>query len=223
MTTVDPDHLLKPSHDSQGSDSASSFGSIEEAKRIFQRGYSQLRNSIKCDPRTSPVDEDLFDATIDHIPHIESLLESFSSSFDAMVEGRHDMLSASEEVSIAVLRLNLLYAQVEFNGIMGIQPAVEQMRQMNCLGHQIVSYIKDISVPGHTSFCLDMGYVIPLATVAKRCANFSVRREAIDILRMTSRQEGIWCSTLVAADAEQTLRMEQGRISVSGWYDTQDG
>lgn len=48
------------------------------------------------------------------------------------------------------------------------------------------------------SFSADMGIIPPLYVVATKCRNYMIRRQAIQLLRSSSRREGMWDSQLCA-------------------------
>lgn len=48
------------------------------------------------------------------------------------------------------------------------------------------------------SFCADLGIVPPLYVVATKCRDPKIRRQAIQLLRSSSRREGMWDSELTA-------------------------
>ncbi|ORY59960.1 uncharacterized protein BCR38DRAFT_467959 [Pseudomassariella vexata] len=163
-----------------------SFSRIEEAKSIFDYGYclfaSSLASQLPCDP---------------------------------------EQFSAAIEARMAVLQLHLLNTYVSFH-LEHLPPPywsrwdifIPQMQEMVLLGEKIVSSTRpENNLGGHTtSFCLDMGFIIPLYTVASQCRDQIVCRRAIALLRSTSRQEGLWNSLLVAKAAERIMEIEE-----SGW------
>lgn len=57
--------------------------------------------------------------------------------------------------------------------------------------------------------CLDAGIILPLYFVATKCRVRSIRWKAIELLRRTERQEGLWNSVLTALVAERLVRIEE--------------
>lgn len=75
-------------------------------------------------------------------------------------------------------------------------------------GHTyIASHIKP-------SFSADLGIVPPLYVVATKCRNPVIRRQAIQLLRSSSRREGMWDSELVARIGTWIMDIEEGEDAV---------
>jgi hypothetical protein len=53
------------------------------------------------------------------------------------------------------------------------------------------------------------GIILPLNFVATKCRVRSIRWKAIELMRRTKRQEGLWNSVLTAMAAEQLVRLEE--------------
>lgn len=68
----------------------------------------------------------------------------------------------------------------------------------------------DHSMSGSRSeFALDMGIVGPLSAVAYKCRHPIIRREAIDLLASSPRQEGVWNSILSAYVCKRIVEIEE--------------
>ncbi|SPN98919.1 uncharacterized protein DNG_01958 [Cephalotrichum gorgonifer] len=59
------------------------------------------------------------------------------------------------------------------------------------------------------SFSADLGIVPPLYVVATKCRNYAVRRRAIELLRSSSRREGMWDSQLSGIIGEWVASIEE--------------
>ncbi|KAG8529743.1 uncharacterized protein KY384_005224 [Bacidia gigantensis] len=69
-------------------------------------------------------------------------------------------------------------------------------------------------------FCLGMNLIAPLYSVAHHCRDPLVRREAVQLLKTTPRQEGVWDSILTGNVAESLIEMEErGLPQVTSRYD----
>jgi hypothetical protein len=55
----------------------------------------------------------------------------------------------------------------------------------------------------------DAGIVLPLWFVATKCRVSSIRWKAIELMRRTERQEGLWNSILTALVAERLIMLEE--------------
>jgi hypothetical protein len=64
--------------------------------------------------------------------------------------------------------------------------------------------------------CLDVGIVLPLFYVATRCRNRKVRWKAVELMRRTERQEGLWNSVLFAKAAERCIEIEEEGLMLRG-------
>jgi len=63
--------------------------------------------------------------------------------------------------------------------------------------------------------CLDVGIVLPLFYVATRCRNRKIRWKAVELMRRTERQEGLWNSILFAKAAERCIEIEEEGLMLS--------
>ncbi|KAK4936392.1 hypothetical protein LTR10_022718 [Elasticomyces elasticus] len=62
------------------------------------------------------------------------------------------------------------------------------------------------------SFSFDLGIIMPLSFVAKRCRDPVIRRTALDPLLDCPRREGIWLSWMTGQVAEQIISIEEDGI-----------
>uniref|UniRef100_A0A8H7K283 Uncharacterized protein n=1 Tax=Bionectria ochroleuca TaxID=29856 RepID=A0A8H7K283_BIOOC len=199
---------------SDNREKALSFKSIAAAKSLFDYGRC-LFISERSAQASGQLQAEHITATHDRVARLTGLLARFSIGLDALVERKTPNLTMRDQISVTVLRLHILYAQLTLRistpaSIPECQDDIllSRMRHMVELGQNIVIYLSANLSPGATSFCLDMGYVIPLFTVASQCPDRSLRWEAIRILRFLPRQEGLWSSLLVARAAERIMAIE---------------
>lgn len=193
-----------------------SFSSIEEAKNIFEYGHCLFTSShaaqLSSDTLHFPAAGEAL------IGHFAKLFSKFSLALQAFVESKSPSFTPNEEIALAVLQLHVLNTYVSLN-LEQLLPYdrphwnqfMPQFREMVVLGEKIVSSTSPNNGHGGqaTSFCSDMGYVIPLFTVASRCQDASTRRKAIALLRSTSRQEGLWNSLQIAKAAERIMEIQE--------------
>lgn len=196
-----------------------SFSNIEEAKNVFEYGRSLFVSShtaqLSCDPVNSRA---AFEA---HINRCATLLSKFSLALQRLLESKRPFLTQKEDIAISVLQLHTLSAHVSLH-VEHLPPnfppqwdkVISQMKEILVLGEKII--LSTAPSNGHgaqiTSFCLDMGIIIPLYTVASQCQDPTIRRKAIALLRSTSRQEGLWNSLLVAKAAERIMEIEESML-----------
>ncbi|KAG9234779.1 hypothetical protein BJ875DRAFT_293666 [Amylocarpus encephaloides] len=193
-----------------------SFSSVREAKGIFEYGYCLYTRSqpdeLSCDPAEYPA------AVKAHADHFASLTSKYSFALQAFFESKGSSLTPKEDIAFAVLQLHVLNNLVSLHAEQMPQDSQSRCElfqphiiKMLALGEKIVSAI--VSDDDHggqaTSFCSDMGYVIPLYSVATRTPDLAIRGRAIELLRSTSRQEGLWNSLLAAEAAERVMEIQQ--------------
>lgn len=150
--------------------------------------------------------------------YVETMILSFSDALRDFVRAQGHSFTIMEDISVAVLQLHALDARVSLHLKQGPQPfgpqrdaMMLQMREMISIGKRIVAFVSNDSkgLKRPPSFCLDMGFVIPLYTVASQAPEPSLRQEAITLLRSAPRQEGLWNSTLVANAAQRIMEIEE--------------
>lgn len=67
----------------------------------------------------------------------------------------------------------------------------------------------------HPSFSMGLGIIMPLFVVCIHCKDYQVRREALHLLKICNRKEGLWdsylaartCEVLIAAEEQEALRL----------------
>lgn len=201
-----------------------SFSNIEEAKNIFEYGRCLFINShgvqLPCDPVSS------FAAFEAHIDRCTTLLSEFSLALQKLSESKGPFLTQKEDIAISVLQLHVLSAHVSLH-VEQLPPnfpsqwdkVIPQMKEILVLGEKVISSTSlDDDQRAQTTYCLDMGIVIPLYTVASQCHDPLMRRKAIALLRSTSRQEGLWNSLLVAKAAERIMEIEESMLEETNAY-----
>lgn len=198
------------------SDANFEFTTIEEAKSVFEYGLYSFTSSSPACPScdTEPSTESLQD----HVDYFTTLMTKFSISMRIFLDMRGQNFTPREEISVAALQLHMLNSYISFYTECVPQACrphgktlLPEMKKMVSLCEEIIPFVSDgtESVHQRTSFCLDIGYVIPLYTVASRCQDITTRRRAIALLRSAPRQEGLWSSPVVARAAERMLEIEE--------------
>jgi hypothetical protein len=196
-----------------------SFSSIEEAKNIFEYGRYIFTSSPAAESSCDPVHAAA--AVEAQMGYFTTLLSKFSRALQAFIDSKSPSFTPKEDIAISVLQLHVLSTYVSFN-VERLPPNnrsrwdefMPQIKEMVALGEKIVSYTSPDDVHGGqaTSFCLDMGFIIPLYNVASQCRDPIIRRKIIALLRSTSRQEGLWNSFLIAKAAERIMEIEESEL-----------
>ena len=151
------------------------------------------------------------------------LLSKFSRTVQAYVDSKGPFLSTKEDIARSVLQLHVLttYITLRLEQIPpsrrpGWEHCMPQVKEMIMLGEKIISFMSSGS-DRSTSFCLDMGYVIPLFSLASQCQDYALRRRGIALLRSTSRQEGLWNSGIAANAAERIMEIQEEDVKNMGF------
>lgn len=192
------------------------FSTIEEARNVFDHCLHSFTIS-----NPAPLSSDTAvstDLLQDHVDYCAILVTKFSSALRSWMNTRGPFLTPKEKISMAALQLHVLNSYVSFC-VEHLPPAfrlhgdalLPQMKEMVSLCEEIISSISASKGfdDQRTSFCLDIGYIIPLYTVASQCQDMTTRRRAIALLRSAPRQEGLWNSRVVASAAERILEIEE--------------
>lgn len=190
------------------------FSSLQQARNTFQYGCyvfrSEFASQLPGNPVYSGSDES-------RLKNIASLFASYTTALDEFALTHGPSLSPRERTGVTVLRLHFMGTYITvYNELVppiarrSLEEFTPRMEQMLDLAEQIISSLaaERILDSDKASFCLDMGYVIPLFSVATKCQDMKVRRRAIALLRSTMRQEGLWNSVLAADAAERLIEIE---------------
>ncbi|TVY25839.1 putative transcriptional regulatory protein [Lachnellula hyalina] len=195
-----------------------SFSSVEEARNTLEYWRCQFASTqaalVSCDP------VQFLEAVEARTDRYTTLLSKFSLALRALIDSKGSSLTQKEDIAIAVLQLHVLYsyASLHLEQLPSNNPSLRdsflpRFQQMILLGEKVISSALPSSDNRTTnSFCLDMGILIPLYTVASQCQDPIIRRKAITLLRSTSRQEGLWNSLLVAKAAERVVEIEESAL-----------
>jgi hypothetical protein len=207
--------------------------SIQHAKDVFDYGRHLLMHVHGLATQPKRDSSEALKETQRRHSYIESVIANFSDALGDFAKCKRGSLMITEEMSIAVLQLHTLYAHVSLHlkhaGHLSEsqrEALLPQMTEIVRLGNRIISF-RNNDAEGPTrlpSFCLDVGYVIPLYTVASQALCHSLRREAIALLRSVRRQEGLWNSMLVADAAQRIMEIEETDDVqlIGGGIDSQD-
>jgi hypothetical protein len=185
------------------------FSTIEEARNMLEHGRYLFNRG------------DLSDANTDVLQATECLMSSFNRALNEFISTHRHSFTPKDEIAIAVLQLHALYMHISLLGhprSAGADNFLPEMAEMVCLGEQIVNFIGVLDSPP-TSFCMGLGFVIPIYSVASGCQDPAIRRQAISLLQRTSRQEGLWDSQLVAKVCERIMVIEESKdVKLTGVY-----
>ncbi|KAM3086214.1 hypothetical protein ACMFMG_000351 [Clarireedia jacksonii] len=205
-----------------------SFSSIQEAKDIFEYGCRLYTTSSIFYPSNAP---SVLLSPSAGARDFEYLILKYMQAMNTFISTHGPFFTPQQHIAFSVLRMHILTVNISFYSEF-LHPIIRstydkftpQMEEILVLAEKVV--VSDLSYnlnPSNqdgretTSFCLDMGIIIPVFFVASNCQESSVRKKAIELLKVMRRQEGLWNSGLVAAAAE---RMEE--IGKSGKVDVDE-
>lgn len=173
------------------------------------------------------------------------LLQQYKTCFDNWCSGlalfeesRGDSLTTKERIGLKLLDMRkqntMMYFEYvnasEMERYSNIAPSFSwdkfnsQFAEIVSLAASIVN-ASDTGSPHTTSvrpsFSLDNGIIAPLYEVATLCRDPVIRRRAVQVLRSSPRQEGVFNSHLSAMVAEKIIEIEEAAAlkAVSGYSD----
>ncbi|KAK6221610.1 hypothetical protein LQW54_001382 [Pestalotiopsis sp. IQ-011] len=203
------------------------FQNVEEARSTFEYGVcvynSGASPAIMGDPLESAA------VVQAHREYYTKLLSRFTVSLQQLVDSQRGHFTPKEDLAVTVLQLNAISFFVSFH--LDYLPPDRRYRWEDLMpyfeklvirGEKIVTCMaldEDFGGGMTTSFCQDVGFVIPLFKVASQCRDPILRRRAIAVLRSVSRQEGVWNSLITAQAAERIMELEEQGYVVTALQD----
>ena len=136
------------------------------------------------------------------------------------MHGKDHKSDAHERRTIAMLNLNRCQFQLslmiaaatvqgQFHPVMWWDDKMEYFREMVDYAATAAELSSDQPMKTSPLFTLDLGINAHLYTVAVRCRDPFLRREAIEILRKAHRHEGLWRWDHVAHLADRIMALEE--------------
>lgn len=192
------------------------FNSVEDAKIIFEYGRAILISS-HASPQLSSHLVDPLAVTEWDINLFEALRSKYSPALQAYINSKSPYFTPMEDIAMAVLQLHVLGSYLSIyiehsppDRKFSWRDFMPQINEMVELADKVLASTS----PGNnrdptTSFCLDMGIVLPLYTLASQCGDPTIRRKVIALLRSTARQEAFCNSFLVAGAIEKIMETEE--------------
>ncbi|KAI4594740.1 hypothetical protein KJ359_007543 [Pestalotiopsis sp. 9143b] len=203
------------------------FQNVEEARSTFEYGVCVYNSSASPAMLGDPSESTAVVQA--HRDYYTNLLSRFTVSLQQLVDSQRGHFTPKEDLAVAVLQLNAISFFVSFH--LDYLPPDRRYRwedmmpyfeKLVILGEKIVTCMaldEDFGLGTTTSFCQDVGFVIPLFNVASQCRDPILRRRAIAVLRSVSRQEGVWNSLITAQAAERIMELEEQGYVVTALRD----
>lgn len=182
---------------------------------VFAAAEDQNRNdSFRFSPLRSPEE---IAAAYKEQARMLGLLEEWKGVFDAFVLQSSSKMGTRELCGVVLLQIHYIAAWVF---IATCHTRLESVYdEYKPQFEKIVSLSKSLLAAGDTegfsfgktNFWIDMGIIGPVYLAATRCRDPSVRREAVQILRLP-RREGAWDSAATALVAERIIALEEADL-----------
>lgn len=207
------------------------FSSIAEAHDTFEYllawFYHEYRQLV--DTKTGDTASDTYNNLI---RWSEEFSKRWSDALDKFEQSRGIHMTYKERIGLKILRMNRQYKQfVLLDRLVMGRTDSSSWDMYNSIFEDFVSQASSMlemtDNPAHPyssptlslsesrdgrhrpSFSLDMGIIAPLYDIATLCRDPSIRRRAVDVLRSSSRQEGLLNSHACAVVAEKVIALEE--------------
>lgn len=143
-------------------------------------------------------------------------LNQWSKAFEALVSETPIGVNFH---GLQVLRMHRIVVGLNFS-IDQIRAKVDECVWDNHMSafRAIINIAESIALPESTSlgskkrftvFSMDSGTMVGLYTVATKCRDGFIRRQALDLMRREDRQEGVWNSILTSRVAQRQMEIEE--------------
>ncbi|GLA55118.1 hypothetical protein AnigIFM63604_001607 [Aspergillus niger] len=220
-------------------DIPATFTSLSQARNIYEHYSSMFRHDyhtlIDAQPPTPPTTNPSLPPLIHHYA---TILTKWSTALDHFEQTRGSTLTTKEQIGLKILQIHRLEHTMMLEQYNSGSSDSTVWDRFNSIFKQIISLSKSVvqlsgpssppPTPSHTmmptanlppTFSLDLGIIAPLYTTAALCRDPLTRREAVDLLRSCSRQEGVFSSHLCAVAAEKVIALEEHVALAAGDVD----
>lgn len=203
-------------------DFPTTFTSLNDAKDHVESIFGNQVTFFQQTALQYPLTDEEISAVQAHQDALLYALDCSRSALDSFVDRRPLGSSAEDEASIKVLRLYHLYLGIR----MGVGILQEDTRELafdefEPQFEQMLGYCRDLVNTGdilQPTCSSGLGVVIPLHMIGHRCRNQAIRTEAVELLLMACRREGLWDSSIVGRIAATTSRLEQDEELLEQWH-----
>ncbi|GLA37179.1 hypothetical protein AnigIFM63309_003748 [Aspergillus niger] len=220
-------------------DIPATFTSLSQARNIYEHYSSMFRHDyhtlIDAQPPTAPTTNPSLQPLIHHYA---TILIKWSTALDHFEQTRGSTLTTKEQIGLKILQIHRLEHTMMLEQYKSGSSDSTVWDRFNSIFKQIISLSKSVvqlsgpssppPTPSHAmmptanlppTFSLDLGIIAPLYTTAALCRDPLTRREAVDLLRSCSRQEGVFSSHLCAVAAEKVIALEEHVALAAGEVD----
>lgn len=214
--------------DVDGSSEASKkthIGNLQDARDNLERFQNRLYRFIAAN-------KPLFEALrSDQIPEevkeahkaLTSELHEYTELLDAFLSSAGQELSEKNLQCSTLLKMHQKSMGIVLRGTMPSEESSaeldgDELESIVKLGKSLVDNFQHTQTTGimPTHFSLESGLVPPLYLASTLSPNKELRREALDLLKVTPRQEGLWNSNIIVAMAESRAAAVRAATSEGG-------
>ncbi|KFZ24687.1 hypothetical protein V502_00825 [Pseudogymnoascus sp. VKM F-4520 (FW-2644)] len=149
------------------------------------------------------------------------LQESYTTALSAFLT-TYPPRTPREQQAASILRLHALVATLSLSpaSLSSSEEVWEahtgEFAAIVALARGIIEADNDTGGTGMGRVSMDTGILGPLYLVALRCRDPVLRREAVQLLSLAPRREGLWDSTLLARVAERVVGIEEDSNKAEG-------
>ncbi|GKZ28226.1 hypothetical protein AbraIFM66950_000038 [Aspergillus brasiliensis] len=210
---------------------------------MFRHDYHTLIDTQQQPPPTPTRTEPTNPALNTLIHHYATILTKWSTALDHFEQSKGSSLTTKEQIGLKILQIHRLEHSMMLEQYNSGSSDSTVWDRFNSVFKQIISLSKSVvqlsgasptppsTPPSHTitptstspqmnpSFSLDLGIIGPLYVTATLCRDPLIRREAVEVLRSCSRQEGVFSSQLCAVAAEKVIALEEHVALAAGDVD----
>lgn len=185
------------------------FASVSEATNTFDLTCYIYANSRICQQSSQTFIQSMSPQAEAHRFSIE--IERIRNALDNLMVKQCAILSPKEKEAAIILHLHL--TNLHINGSPENNPGrwdkhEKEAEGMLALAEQALAFDEGYT-SCRTSFCMEMGILMPIYNVAQFCRDPVIRRRAVKVLGSTYRQEGFLNSLLITKVAEKIVEIEE--------------
>ena len=190
------------------------FTSLDEARNSMDYNFNCcVRLMVELD--NPPNAFRLTDERKVLLHNCQELLATWDGAFDAFRLAAWDTLDVKARAGVRVLQLVRIfwYACLDaYNWNASEETVWDRYIPEFRFGVELAEEVIASITTSKPQFCLEMYFVGPLYAITHKCRDPIIRRRALELLKASSRQEGIWDSTNAARAAERLISIEESDL-----------
>lgn len=189
------------------------FASLEEARASLDGCMCSIYHGMLAS-QFQGLDNNFQEIPKDSISQLEPL-EEWALAYKRFIEDQIGGLSPSERIAATLLEIQQITASIIAATMPVSQETVfdafdQSFSRVLTLATQLLCSNNENTDPEPPLFpAFEMGIIPHFYFAASRCRDPSLRRQALHLLRLGPRQEGIWHRDVLAGIAERIITMEE--------------